>query len=285
MAIKNLLIMGYGYSAREFARHLRQREGWSIIGTTRSRDRRNMLIGECPDLRIWPGDELEDIIPEISHLLVSAPPAEEGDPVLTAIGSRLQTECTRLAWVGYLSTTAVYGDHEGAWVDEDTPPAPGTKRGTRRLLAENAWTEFGKSVGARCNIFRLAGIYGPGRGPLEQVRKGRKRRIIRPGQVFNRIHVADIANTLLAAVDNSAASGIFNVCDDLPEGPETVIGYAAELLSVDLPPAVSIEGAQLSALARSFYSESKRVRNCRLKRDLGVQLQYPTYKSGFRSLL
>ena len=153
------------------------------------------------------------------------------------------------------------------------------------MKAERGWTEFAEAAEVRLNVFRLAGIYGPGRGPLEHVRRGRKFRIVKPGQVFNRIHVADIASTLLAAIRSPGAEGIFNVCDDLPERPDRVISYAAKLLSVDEPPAVLFEDADLSPMARSFYLESKRVRNDRLKRVLGMQLQYPTYRSGFRSLL
>ncbi|MCY4542301.1 MAG: SDR family oxidoreductase [Rhodobacteraceae bacterium] len=281
----HLTVMGLGYSARALVQRLRHREGWSMSGTTRSADRRLELLVECPDVRIWPDEDLRGLFRKTTHLLVSTPPGEAGDPVLVALHRQLLEECRRLEWIGYLSTTAVYGDHKGAWVDENTPPAPGTRRGELRLKAEGNWTEFARVADVRLCVFRLAGIYGPGRGPVEQVRRGRKFRIVKPGQVFNRIHVADIASALLAAIFDADAEGIFNVCDDLPERPDKVISHAAKLLSVDEPPAIPFEDAELSPMARSFYAESKRVRNDRIKKTLGLQLQYPTYRSGFRSLL
>ena len=191
---KHLTFLGFGYSARALARLLRQREGWSMTGTTRSADRRARLLAECPDMRVWPGEDLRRVFRKTTHLLVSTAPGEAGDPALATVRCQLLEECGKLEWIGYLSTTAVYGDHRGAWVDENTPPAPGTRRGELRVKAERGWTEFAAAAGVRLNVFRLAGIYGPGRGPLEQVRRGRKFRIVKPGQVFNRIHVEDIAS-------------------------------------------------------------------------------------------
>lgn len=214
---------------------------------------------------------------EATHLLTSVPPGA-ADPVLAAHGPEIAA--SGLEWVGYLSTTAVYGHHEGAWVDEDTPPAPSTPRGAARLKAEEAWTALGLPL----HIFRLAGIYGPGRGPFEKVRDGTARRIIKPGQVFSRIHVEDIANVLEAALTRPNP-GIYNVCDDDPASPEAILGLAAEMLGLPPPPMVPYEEAEMTDMARSFYAENKRVRNARIKEVLGVDLLYPTYREGLAAIL
>jgi nucleoside-diphosphate-sugar epimerase len=189
-------------------------------------------------------------------------------------------------WIGYLSTTAVYGDHGGAWVDETTVPTPSGLRGVRRLAAEAAWLAFGKAHGVPCQIFRLAGIYGPGRSALDQVRAGTARRIDKPGQVFSRIHVADIARVLEASMAKPAAGHIYNVCDDCPAPPAAVIEHACALLGVTPPPMQHFDEAQasLSPMARSFYDDNKRVSNRRIKEELGVVLAFPDYQTGLAAL-
>ena len=270
--MKTLLSIGHGYSAQALARRLK---GWRIIGTTRTPEGVAELAATGIEARLWPGQPLP--IGEATHLLTSVPPGA-ADPVLAAHGPEIAA--ARLDWVGYLSTTAVYGHHDGAWVDETTPPAPSTPRGAARLAAEQAWSALGQPL----HIFRLAGIYGPGRGPFEKVRDGTARRIIKPGQVFSRIHVEDIANVLEAALMRPRP-GIYNVCDDDPASPEEILGLAAEMLGLPPPPMVPYEAAEMTPMARSFYAENKRVRNDRIKADLGVRLLHPTYREGLAAIL
>jgi nucleoside-diphosphate-sugar epimerase len=201
---------------------------------------------------------------------------------LAALHDQITTRAGRLDWVGYLSTTGVYGDHNGDWVDETTPLTPATRRGQARVTAEAAWQAI---PGLPLHIFRLAGIYGPGRGPFAKVRNGTARRIIKDSQVFSRTHVDDIAQVLAASIARPDPGAIYNVCDDDPAPPQDVIAYAAELLGLPVPEAVRFEDAEMTPMARSFYAESKKVRNDRIKDDLGVKLMFPDYRSGLRSLL
>jgi nucleoside-diphosphate-sugar epimerase len=216
-------------------------------------------------------------------VLASAAPGPDGDPLLPLVADALAAG--RPAWVGYLSTTGVYGDNAGDWVDEDSPLNPATDRGRLRVMAERQWQVASREGGWPLMIFRLAGIYGPGRGPFEKVRDGSARRIIKAGQVFSRTHVDDIAQVLHASIDRPRAGGIYNVCDDDPAPPQDVIGHAAQLLGLPIPPAVPFEIADLSPMARSFYAESKKVRNDRIKTELGVRLIHPDYRSGLAALL
>ncbi|WP_371679619.1 SDR family oxidoreductase [Microvirga sp. KLBC 81] len=190
----------------------------------------------------------------------------------------------RLRWIGYLSTVGVYGDAQGAWVDENTPTQPVNERSRHRVTAEGQWLAFGKRGSVAVQIFRLAGIYGPGRNALRKVADGTARRIIKPGQVFNRIHTADIAQVLMASIEHPSRSAIYNVADDEPGPPQDVITYAARLLGLEPPPEVSFEAATLNAMARSFYRDNKRVRNVRIKDELGVRLRFPTYREGLDAL-
>nr|WP_281494167.1 SDR family oxidoreductase [Jannaschia sp. S6380] len=272
-----MLSFGHGYSARALTPLLLAR-GWTVIGTTRSAQKAAALRGEGVEPVIF-GDALP--FDRVTHVLSSAGPDADGDPVLRAYGDALRPHLGRMAWVGYLSTTGVYGDHGGAWVDEATPPAPSTRRGRWREAAEAAWAELGGPL----HVFRLAGIYGPGRGPFAKVRAGTARRIVKPGQVFSRIHVDDIAQVLLASIDRPDPGAVYNVCDDDPAPPQDVIGHAAKLLGLPPPPEVAFETAEMTPMARSFYAESKRVRNDRIKRDLGVRLRYPDYRVGLADLL
>ncbi|MBT8412883.1 MAG: SDR family oxidoreductase [Boseongicola sp.] len=274
---KTLLSIGHGYSAKALAKRLLPK-GWRIIGTTRSPEKAAALKETGIEAMVWPGGKLP--LGEVSHVLTSVSPGSDGDPVLAAQGAEI-AGASHLKWVGYLSTTGVYGDHQGDWVDEDTALTPSTERGIARVEAEAAWA----ALGVPLHIFRLAGIYGPGRGPFSKVRSGNARRIIKEGQVFSRTHVDDIAQVLEASIDRPNPGRAYNVCDDDPAQPQDVIAYAAQLLGMPVPDAVSFEDAELSAMARSFYSESKRVRNDRIKDELGVDLIYPDYRAGLRALL
>lgn len=215
-------------------------------------------------------------------MLVSVPPGDAGDPVLRHHRNDLAALKPRS--LVYLSTVGVYGDHGGAWVDETSECRPVSKRSRQRLAAEAGWRLFSKETGIPVAIVRLAGIYGPGRGPFEKIRDGTARRIVKPGQVFNRIHVDDIAATVDAAL-SQAAAGLYNSADDEPAPPQDVLAFAAGLAGVPPPPEVAFEDAELTPMARSFYGESKRVRNDKLKRALGVRLAYPTYREGLRAVL
>ncbi len=222
---------------------------------------------------------------DVTHVLISAAPDAEGDPVLNGAADALRAIAPKLKWLGYLSTTGVYGDHGGGWVDEQTPLNPATARGRMRVQAEEAWQRFSAETGAPLHIFRLAGIYGPGRGPFEKVRAGTAQRIIKPGQVFSRIHVDDIAAVLLASIERPNPGAIYNVCDNLAAPPQDVLQYAAELIGVELPPPVDFDKADMHPMARSFYAENKRVSNARIIEELGVKLRYPTYREGLEALL
>ncbi|GAB4285542.1 MAG: SDR family oxidoreductase [Roseovarius sp.] len=278
---RTLISFGHGYCARALAPHLLAR-GWTIWGTTRDAGRLGALAAEGVRAVLWPDGDLSEAFATASHILISAGPDRGGDPVLARRGDEIRALAPRLAWAGYLSTTGVYGDRGGGWVDETTPPAPVTERGRLRVAAEAQWQAID---GLALHIFRLAGIYGPGRGPFEKLREGRARRIVKPGQVFSRIHVADIVQVLLASIERPNPGAIYNVCDDDPAPPEDVIAHAAELLGLPVPPAESFETAALSPMARSFYAESKRVSNRRIREELGVRLIHPDYRSGLRALL
>jgi nucleoside-diphosphate-sugar epimerase len=274
--MSTLLSLGHGYSAHALARRLVP-QGWRVIGTTRSPAKAEAFRSNGVEPLIWPGD-LGPALAEATHILCSAAPDGIGDPFLQAAPEIAQS---RAEWVGYLSTTGVYGDHQGGWVDEMTPLTPQSDRGRQRVVAERQWLETGLPV----HIFRLAGIYGPGRGPFEKVRDGTARRIIKPGQVFGRIHVDDIAQVLEASIRRPNPGAAYNVCDDNPCPPQDVIAHAAHLLGLPEPPAVAFEDADLGPMARSFYSESKRTRNDRIKDELGVRLLYPDYPAGLAALL
>lgn len=273
--MKTLLSLGHGYCAAALARRLIPL-GWTVIGTTRSNPQALRDAGVEPLL--WPAD-LAPALARASHILASAAPDANGDPFLQAARPALQAASP--LWVGYLSTTAVYGDHQGGWVDEDTPANPQSLRAVQRVLAERQWL----ASGLPAHVFRLAGIYGPERGPFEKVRDGSARRIIKPGQVFSRIHVDDIATVLAASMHRPDPGRIYNLCDDDPAPPQDVLSHAARLLHLPEPPAIAYDRADMTPMARSFYAESKRVRNDRIKTELGVQLAYPTYREGLAALL
>lgn len=273
-----LFILGLGYSAGHFVR----RFGGSfshVAGTVRDPVKRDDLAGL--ELHGFsgsrPADATVNRISDADVLLVSIPPGSTGDPAFAALGGVLAARRRKIV---YLSTIGVYGDHAGGWVDESTPPQPGLDRARMRVAAEQAWTE---TAHGNVAILRLAGIYGPGRNALVTLRSGTARRIIKPGQVFNRIHVDDIASSIMAAIHHDGG-GTWNVCDHEPAPPQDVITYAAQLMGVAPPAEEAFETAGMSAMARSFYASSARVSNARLKRELGVTLAYPTYRHGLDAL-
>jgi nucleoside-diphosphate-sugar epimerase len=280
-----LLSLGHGYSAAALGRRLLA-EGWRVIGTGRGEDSLARIRASGAEAVRWPGTPLAPLLAQATHLLTSIAPdgVEEGaaDPVLRAEGRAVAEAAPRLAWAGYLSTTGVYGDRGGDWVDEASDLRPATARGRARVAAEAEWAAV---PGLPLHIFRLAGIYGPGRGPFEKVRQGTARRIVKPGQVFSRIHVEDIAQALAASIARPRPGAIYNLCDDDPAPPEDVIAHAARLLGLPVPPAEDFAGAAMSPMARSFYAESKRVSNARMKAELGVRLRHPTYREGLAALL
>ncbi|WP_298858730.1 SDR family oxidoreductase [uncultured Sulfitobacter sp.] len=276
-----LLSIGHGYSARALAARLVQ-EGWHVVGTTRSADKMAGIAATGAEPVQWPSSDLRSLVAEFPNILISAGPGIAGDPVLAELRDTIVDAAPQARWVGYLSTTGVYGDHSGGWVDEQTPLNPSTARGQARVDAEVAWQSIRDLP---LHIFRLAGIYGPGRGPFAKVRNGTARRIIKQGQVFSRIHVEDIASALELSLNAPSRGAIYNLCDDSPAPPEDVIGYAAELLGVPVPPAVAFEDAEMTPMARSFYAESKRVRNDHIKRELGWSPHYPDYRSGLAAIL
>lgn len=278
---KTLLSFGHGYSAQALARLLLP-QGWAIFGTTRSTEKADAIRKSGVTPLSFPSAQIDKLLPEVTHVLVSAGPTEQGDPILQSATDQITQAAQKFDWVGYLSTTGVYGDHKGGWVDEDTPLNPSTRRGQWRKDAEAAWQSID---GLPMHIFRLAGIYGPGRGPFAKVRNGTARRIIKPHQVFSRIHVDDIAQVLLASINQPNPGAVYNLCDDDPAPPQDVIAHAAHLLEMPVPPAIPIEDADMTPMARSFYAESKRVRNDRIKNELGVTLIYPDYRAGLAALL
>ncbi|WP_368185427.1 SDR family oxidoreductase [Aestuariibius sp. HNIBRBA575] len=275
-----LLSFGHGYSARAIA-DLVIPHGWHVIGTTRNPDNIDAILDQGASPVQWPGADLTSILDVATHLLISAAPGPDGDPVLNDLREEIAARRDRFEWVGYLSTTGVYGDHQGSWVDENTPLTPSTKRGEMRVKAEADWAALDLPL----HIFRLAGIYGPGRGPFAKVRNGTARCIVKPDQVFSRIHVDDIAQTVAASMLNPNPGAIYNLCDDDPAPPQDVIAYAAELLGQTPPPSEDFATADMTPMARSFYAENKKVRNTRIKEELGIELRYPDYKSGLTALL
>jgi nucleoside-diphosphate-sugar epimerase len=289
----NLFCFGIGYSARHYI------VDWGIhsdriAGTVRDADKAGQIahdgIGVKEiDALMFDGaaaaPEIARRLAESDALLVSVPPDAQGDPVLRVFADAL-AQAARLRSIVYLSTIGVYGDHGGGWVDETTEPSPASERSRERLRAEQAWTALAAQTGKSLAVLRLSGIYGPGRNALIQVARFNAKRIVKPGQVFNRIHVTDIAEAIQAAF-SWRADGIFNVTDDAPTPPGEPIAFAAELLGIVPPPEVPFEEAAktMTPMALSFYGESKRARNDKMKRELGLDpLRYPTYREGLRAL-
>ena len=285
MTGKSLLCLGAGYTAQTLMRFYPMPEMW---GTTR--DEENFAsIKQCgAEPVIFTGNEpseaLRPLIKAAENILISISPDEEGDIVLRHHELDLLAN-DNLRWIGYLSTVGVYGDHGGNWVNEFAETRPNSDRSRWRKLAEDQWLEFGQKNRRPIHIFRLPGIYGPGRGPQEKLKTGKARRIHKEGQVFNRAHVEDIAAVLHASISKPVERRIYNVADDEPAPPQNVIAYAADLMGLDMPPLIPFEEAEMSRMARSFYSDNKRVANDRITDELGVKLKYPTYREGLRAII
>ncbi len=283
----NLFAFGVGYTVSHFIARYRERFT-QVCGTSRSLEKVQALRDAGITAFRFDGADDDPLLVEqlasADALLISVPPSTGMDPVLDRFADVIASS-SRLRWIGYLSTVGVYGDAEGQWVNEDTAPSPVTVRARQRIEAEQHWLRLGQSAPFSVQIFRLAGIYGPGRNALQRVMDGTAKRLIKPGQVFNRIHVDDIAQVLMSSIERPSSNTIYNVADNEPGPPQDVIAYAAELLGREPPPEVPFDEAQLTPMARSFYEDNKRVRNTRLKTDLGVTLHYPTYRDGLRALL
>jgi len=271
------LLLGAGYSARAFAARLKDRA--DIAGTRRSAEKASSLSASGITPLVFDGTaispELADALRRTTHLVVSAAPAPD-DPFLSALRQPMKEALPALRWVGYLSTVGVYGNHDGAWVTEESACLPRPGRSDGRLAAEQAWTAAGRAAGVPVALLRLSGIYGPGRNAFANLAAGTARRIVKPGQIFNRIHVADIAGAL-DLLAGRELDGPFNVSDDEPSPPQDVVSYAAGLMGVEPPPEIAFDDADMTPMARSFYGETKRVANAKLK-TAGYAFQYPNYR-------
>ena len=283
-----LFCFGYGYCCDYLGHDLLARQDWSVAGTTRDPEKRAVLNERGVDAYIFDADiPLADpatTLKDTTHLLISTPPCTDGDPAFMAHAQDI-LKLENLQWVGYLSTTGVYGDRGGDWVNEASERQPSSQRGSRREKAEDQWLSMFKSNGLPLHIFRLAGIYGPGRSALDSIRAGRARRIDKPGHAFSRIHVEDIVRILQASMQRPNPGGIYNVADDEATPSHEVIAYACKLLGRPVPPLETFDEADLSPMARSFYYDNKRVKNERIKSELGVELKYKTYREGLQGCL
>lgn len=280
----HIFSFGHGYSARALRRRLPDAR-WSATART-AKSRKEL---EAEGIAVWDFDGAAplagDALDGVTHILASVPPDGNGDPVVRCCAEQIRA-CAGLGWIGYLSTTGVYGDRQGGWVDERGALRPAGERGARRVQAELDWLGLSGGIdGPAVQIFRLAGIYGPGRSQFNALRDGSSRRIVKPGQVFSRIHVDDIAAVLEASIEQPRDGGVYNVCDDMAAPPQDVVAFAADLLGMDPPPEVPFEEAEMSPMGRSFYGESKKVSNDLIKQELGVRLRYPTYREGLPAVL
>jgi nucleoside-diphosphate-sugar epimerase len=280
-----LFCFGLGFTAQTLAARLAG-EGWTVAGTCRSSEQATVLAAQGYPCHRFDRDHplAQAMLADVTHILVSVPPDEAGDPVIdrhcddiAAIGG--------LSWLGYLSTTGVYGDRDGGRVDETSELRPSGVRARRRMAAETAWLDLWRDRGVPVHVFRLAGIYGPGRSPFDGLRAGTAKRIAKPGQVFSRVHVDDLASVLIASIARPRPGAVYNVCDDEPASPAEVVAHAAQLVGVPTPPLVPFDEAVLSPTARSFYADNKRVANALIKTELGVRLRYPDYRAGLAAIL
>ena len=283
-----IFCFGYGYCCDYLGYALAQEEGWRVAGTTRDPEKRAMLMERGVETHLFdlqaPLVDPRHILQDVTHVLVSTPPGDEGDPTYLAHAADI-AKLPHVQWVGYLSTTGVYGDRDGGWVDEASELRPTSKRGSRREKAEEQWMSFQQNHDIPVHVFRLAGIYGPGRSALDSIRAGVARRIDKPGHAFSRIHVEDIVQVLMASMARPNGGQIYNVCDDEAAPSHEVIAHAYELLGRPAPPLIPFDEADMSPMARSFYSDNKRVRNDKIKAELGVELKYKTYREGLRGCL
>ncbi|MGB0719952.1 MAG: SDR family oxidoreductase [Bdellovibrionales bacterium] len=278
---------GYGYSC-DYLGHDLSQQGWRVAGTTRDSGKRDILKARGIDAHLFdyerPLPDPAYILRDVTHIVISTPPGDDGDPAFL-MHAQDMLQLPSLQWVGYLSTTGVYGDRNGEWVDEDSELRPNSKRGSRRVRAEEQWLSLLKTHRLPVHVFRLAGIYGPGRSALDTIRAGVARRIDKPGHAFSRIHVEDIARVLIASMGKPNPGAVYNLCDDLAVPSHEVIAHACELLARPVPPLIPFDEADMSPMARSFYADNKRVKNDRIKRELGVDLKYKNYIDGLQACL
>ncbi len=287
ITMPRMFIFGFGYSALALAGQLRSL-GWEVAGTARRPDK----IADLQSLgfTVYPFSRTQPLrvgiaaLTDYSHILHSVPPDDLGDPVYDLHSCDIVNQSANLRWFGYLSSTGVYGDHAGATVTEDTACTPTSSRAIARHAIELRWLELQQRCGVPAHIFRLAGIYGPGRNVLRDLQAGQASHIVKPGHVFNRIHVEDIAQVLLTSMHKPAPGRIYNVCDDLPASSDAMLRFGAELLGITPPPPVPFAEAKLSPMAQIFYADSKIVSNARMKQELGIRLKYPNYQEGLRAL-
>ncbi|TVQ82505.1 MAG: SDR family oxidoreductase [Micavibrio sp.] len=283
---KSLFCFGFGYTATALSLKLAE-HGWTIGGTTTDQEKRSFLRQSGINAYLFdktqPLIAIDRVLDGVTHLLLSVPPSEHGD-ISYEIHGRELAAMPNLEWAGYLSATSVYGNYDGKWVDEETPTSPNNRRGTLRLKAEKQWTNLYLEGGFPLHIFRLAGIYGPGRSALDVVRAGKARRIVKEGHVFNRIHIDDIVQVLTASMANPSPGEIYNLADDAPEASHAVIKYACELLGLDVPELIPYDEVDyLAPIVRSFYQDNKRIKNDKIKQDLAVKLLYPDYRAGLNA--
>jgi hypothetical protein len=287
---QRLFCFGYGYTA-DYLGHLLQEyapQKWTIGGTTRDDDRRNELLARRIRARIFdyyhPLADPKTLLNRLTHVLISTPPDDQGDPVFN-LHAKEFIDLPNLKWLGYLSSTGVYGDRDGADVNEKSEVRPTSKRGTRRALAESQWLTLKERYGLPVHIFRLSGLYGPGRSALDSVRAGNARRIHKPGHAFNRIHVDDVVQVLYKSMQNPVPGEIYNLADDEPAPSHEVIAEACHLLNLPIPPIIPFDEADLAPIALSFYKDNKRVMNQKIKDTLGVALKYPDFRTGLKGCL
>jgi nucleoside-diphosphate-sugar epimerase len=285
LRVKRLFCLGYGYTARRFAARLKA-EGWAIAATARDDEKAGALAAEKVEPIDWREDGLgPHSFDTTSAALVSTPPDAAGCPAFRVSEPSVRYYAKTISWIGYLSSNGVYGDYGGAWVDENSSLRATSQRASNRIAAENQWRALGAAANVPVVIFRLPGIYGPGRSALDAVREGRAQRIVKEGQVFSRAHVDDIAAALAASIDSPAAGTLFNIADDEPAPPQDVVAYACALLKVAPPPLIPFAEAKLSDMAKSFYADNKRVSNALMKARLLPALKYPTYREGLAAIL
>jgi nucleoside-diphosphate-sugar epimerase len=283
--VSRLFVFGYGFSGRALARRLGAK-GWAVSASYRTAEgAADIAAGGGQPVAADDRPALAAELSQSQALLVTAPPDTDGCPGLTAVIPAMADAGAFPDWIGYLSTTGVYGDRGGRWVTERSPLAAQSVEGARRVGAERDWLDVGRGMGLTVTVFRLPGIYGPGRSPIDRLRAGEARRIVTPGQVFSRIHVDDLAAGLEASIARPRAGGIYNLCDDEPAPNSEVIAWTADLIGVEAPPEIPLEAARLPPRALRFYAESKRVSNALAKAELGWTPQYPTYRDGLRAIL
>ncbi|MGZ9109185.1 MAG: SDR family oxidoreductase [Micavibrio sp.] len=285
MSGKSLFCFGYGYTCDYMANDL-LKQGWAVAGTTRDNDKRRFLKDQGIKPFLFDHEHpLEDpqlFLRGTTHLLISTPPSDEGDPAYLLHEEDI-LKIPTIEWIGYLSSTSVYGDREGGWVDENSEIRPSNRRGSRRARAEQQWLSLYESHKLPVHIFRLAGIYGPGRCALDSVRAGVARRINKPGHAFNRIHVEDIVQILRASMEKPNPGRAYNLADDLAAPSHEIIKCACEMLGLEVPPLLPYDDTDMAPIARSFYADNKRIKTDRIKTELGIKLKYPTYKEGLQA--